>query len=238
MADEVLSSKNTEADDIENEDQVLSEESPEVEKDEDPDLVGVDITEAQDPEDFDIEAFVSGLRPARRAVIIRNHELRYLIDKVKDVIESKRFAGLPTKDDQETLAEAIAEFLETGRTFVIGARSSEWIADLEKRLKKQGIDPVGQSKKLKAAQAKANFSKKTEQKMIADLQEMYRNYVAHRIAEQIVSPSGVTAEHIRRIGEVDEVAIQALFDTMEAANSDRRVTRDFSSQPSPQRRAG
>lgn len=259
MSDEVLSSRSSDADEVE--DEVLSQESAvEDDPDTDPDLIGVDITGDLDPEDFDIEAFVSGLRPARRAVVIRNHHLRYLIDQVRDEIEARRYSGEDLAEAEATLDEAVAEFLATGRTFVIGAWSTERVAAFEKELKGQGIDPFGTQveldakrkpllDKIAAASKKQGFDQDRlaemkaqldaiEKPLIESMQQQYRDYLNHRIAAQIVSPRGVTPEHIRKMTEVDEPAVSSLWKTLEETNSDRRVTRDFSQLPSGRRRSG
>src|SRR5690606_40437462 len=57
--------------------------------------------------------------------------------------------------------------------------------------------------------------------------------VFEQVAQSIVSPEGVTADHLRRLAEIDEAQIKALVVcwTM-ACNAPTRVTAPFSHAPS------
>lgn len=258
MADEVLSSRSRDPEPVE--DELLSQATPEdpVEG-EDPDLVGVDITGDVEPGTVDIGKVAAGWRPARRAVTLRNNDLRYLTDELREQIDAKRAAGLDTKDDEARLAHHMKTFIDSGVTLVFGGRSSEWVKELESALKADGIDPVGLSKRIEKirkthntkidAATKKDMSASTIEALetkrdaeleplIEQLQEQYRTYAYHRVAAQITNAPGATGDHIRDIAEADEPAFEALWSTMEAANKDRRVARDFSRQPSGPRRNG
>lgn len=156
------------------------------------------------PEDFDFAEFVGGARPGRRAVTLSPRgdliaEMQVLADR----------AARATDDDVPALLEEYealkAAYEGSRRTIVVEARSSEWLADLHKRLKKQ---------------FKLDLSKPGDRVTL----------MLRQVAEQIVLPTrGVTPEALRSLYEANEVEFDKLWRACDSANRATGVVPDFPS---------
>src|SRR5690554_5211779 len=136
-----------------------------------------DVTELAAEEDYDFGAFVEGVRPTRRAVVLYGrNDLRAVYDEMKDMIEVGESTGRDMAEQKALLAEAAEDLLGSGRRVVVEARSSDWVRQFAKDMKKRGVDP--DAKGLSDGQRR----------------EVHRKLIHEQIAAQIVHPSkGVTA---------------------------------------------
>ncbi|HLS14130.1 MAG TPA: hypothetical protein VK095_06420, partial [Beutenbergiaceae bacterium] len=109
--------------------------------------------------------------------------------------------------------EARAEFEASRRVFVVEARSTHRRRELEKQLEKRGL--VQKPGKKASEQEKQDYA---------------RTLMAHQLADQVVSPKGVTAEGIEKLLDVNEPALDLIFAAAQRANSQAAkapVTPDF-----------
>lgn len=182
--------------------------------------VVVDSTGPVTPEDFDVEAFLAGMRPTRRSVKL--YPSAHLVGRMEEI------AGLiEAADPDASVDDLIDEFeackaaFRDGQWWTVEKRSSEWInrfrADAAKAL---GLD-------VKALDD-------PEQ----DLNEQRAEVVLRQVAAQVVVPSGVTYETLRAMietneGEVNKLIVAVEFANTQLAESAKVLTLDFS-----QRRSG
>lgn len=179
----------------------------------------VDITRDLDPEDFDFDEFIAGVRPGRRAVkVTMRADLAAELDHIVHRVE-----GLPAdmEPGEREAAEAAlleefeavkAQILASQRVFVVEARSDSRLRQIVKRLEKLGISKPGKNA--------------SEEDIFA-----YNNELAlHRLADAIVVPSNVTVDGLRKLDEVAEAEIQKLFGAFIDAsqNPTKAVTPNFS----------
>lgn len=178
-----------------------------------------DITRDPDPEDFDFDEFIAGVRPGRRAVKVTmradlSAELDHLIHRAEELPkdmepEERKIAEAVLLDEFEAVK---AQILASQRVFVVEARSSHRTNQIIKRMEKVGLPKPGK--------------KATEEEV-----ESWNNELGlHRLADAIVVPSNVTVEGLRKLDQVAEAEIQKLFGAFIDAsqNPTKAVTPNFS----------
>ena len=174
----------------------------------------VDISEAPTVADFDFGAWLEGVRPTRRAV--RLYARADLIGRMEEIAGE---AGDAEKsgdtdaldalvDEMETLRET---FDESARWFVVEARSPEWVDDFH-RVRAHDINVK-----------KGEPGERQKQQILLA-----------QLAEQIVSPSGVTAEALavmldRSAGELNKLIVAMTFANQQVSDSAGVLKLDFSS---------
>ncbi len=174
-------------------------------------LGGWDVSEVPTVEDFDLDAWLDGGRPTRRAIAVHiRGDVVARLEELADAIEAAE------DDDERAELETEAEdlqqvFAASRRTFVIEAKSSEWVQSFRDQQVRAGLK-LGE----KSGRAADRLA-----------------FSLRLLAEQIVTPSGVTEAHLRRMAEVAEPEVLRLIGVQEAANalsaaSVGVVTRDFS----------
>lgn len=179
----------------------------------------VDITRDPDPEDFDFDEFIAGVRPGRRAVKVTmradlSAELDHLIHRAEalpdDMDAGEREAAENALLDE---FEAVkAQILASQRVFVVEARSEHRMRQIVKLMEKQGLPKPGK--------------KAADEEVYAWNSEL----ALHRLADAIVVPSNVTVEGLRKLDQVAEAEIQKLFGAFIDAsqNPTKAVTPNFS----------
>lgn len=170
-----------------------------------------DATEVQSEDDYDFAAFVQGVRPTRRAVMLyQNNDVRADYDLLKEKIEMKRAAGEDVSEDQELLAEVAAELIGSGRKVIVEARSSDWVKQFRRDMKKRGIEP---SKEKASEEARAM---------------MMTQFINEFIAAHIVYPrTGISADAIAALAEANEQEVERLHQAVRSADGERGVSPDF-----------
>lgn len=175
----------------------------------------IDITVAPTVDDFDFQDWLEGVRPTRRAV--RLYARADLIGRMEEIAgeaadaeklgDSDTLAGLV--DEMETLRET---FDASARWFVVEARSPEWEDDFHRvRARDMGIK-------------KGEPGERQKQQILLE-----------QLAEQIVTPTGVTAEALavmldRAAGEVNKLIVALQFANRQVADSAGVLQLDFSSR--------
>lgn len=180
-----------------------------------------DASPALNLTNFDLDAWVLGVRPTRRSVkLYPQADLVARMEQLADQIDST-----PKDVDVDDL---LAEFerlrtqFRDGVWFTVERRSSEWekhfrtttAKRLGMTLDKDG-DPVGQDDTM--------------------------TLVLHQMVEQIIGPPGVTYAHLRSLYEANEGELTKLLNTWQnvqrnLAESAGVLKRDFSGRRSPERR--
>lgn len=181
-----------------------------------------DATEAPDEDDYDFLAFVQGVRPTRRAVVLyQRNDIRGQIDLLEEKIKVAKMAGEDTSEDEELLAEAAAEVLESGRRVVVEAKSSDWVKQFRKTMKARGVDPW-----------REKIS--DEGKAV-----MMTKYINTYIAEHIVYPkTGISPEAVAALAEGNEQEAEKLHQAVRSADGERGVSADFLRARSAVNRSG
>lgn len=162
-----------------------------------------DVTEAPSPEDFSWDDFLAGVRSQRRAVKI--HPRADLVATMEELAgEYARLDDQGAKAaDKRTVAAkfetARAEFHDTARWFVVEARSSDWV------------------KKFREAASKRHGVTLPEEGERWD--EALQPVLLEQVAAQVLTPAGVTAEGLARLGEVAEGELNKLIAAVTIANS-------------------
>ena len=207
MTDETLGSRKAKAEPIE--DETLGQAAPDPDE---PEIL--DIPADLEPEDFDFDEFVEGVRPNRHAVRVASRpDLLARMDMLVMRIEDAQRSGEDIDALVAEYEETKAEFEDSPRLFILEGRSTTRRRQIEKRLEKQGIARPG-----KKAPAEAH-------------EEYARQLTAHLLADQVVHPKGVTADGILALWEANEPAVDAIFSASQRANSvaaKAPVTPDFS----------
>ena len=178
-----------------------------------PEPESVDVTPDVTAEDFDIDAFVAGVRPSTHAVkIYARADLLAPIAELDERIQrhdAQVAAGEDSDIDVDDLIEQVEqmqdEFLASGRWFHVRGRSDAWREGVQKKLKKAGASE--------------------------------NDATLEMVAASIVTPSGVTKKHLKAIQEVNEAEVKKLVVawTM-ACHQPAKVTAPFSREPSKGRR--
>lgn len=176
------------------------------------DVPDVDSSPEVTPENFDLDGWLAGIRPTRRSVKL--HAEGHLIARLEELAE--RIDAAPEGVDVDELIaefERVRDQFNTGVWFTVEKRSSEWSKrfrkDLSKRHNLKPDDNEGDN-------------------IIATL---------HQLAEQIVTPTGITYQHLRDMLDANEGELNKLILTMTNANTQLAesagvLTRDFSERRS------
>lgn len=179
----------------------------------------VDVTPEVDVEDFDFEAFLSGVRATRRAVKV--YARADLVAQMEEVAGGYR-ENMPAAAKKKILAEVTRlrdEFEASGRWFVAEARSSEWV----EKFREDATQRAGDTGALDAEQDDLTPEQVKARQQVTLMQT----------AAQIVSPSGVTVDGLERLGqiapaELNKVIAAVTFANRQSAGSAQVLTRDFS----------
>ena len=166
------------------------------------------------PADFNLQAFIRGVRPTRRSVkLYPQADLVGQLEKLADRIEQ-----LPDGPEVDALIDQAIQLQEIfhagGVWWTVEKRSSEWVKNHRE----------------KTAAALGLASTETER---AKMQLML-----HQLAAQIVEPAGVTAEDLHALyeaneGEVSKLIVALTMVNEQVAEAAKVVSLDFS-----QRRSG
>lgn len=166
------------------------------------------------PAEFNLQAFVRGVRPTRRSVkLYQQADLVSQLEKLADQIE--QLPDGPQVDALIDQAEDLqAKFLSGGVWFTVEKRSSEWVQAYRERT------------------AAAAGLKNT------DTEQAKMQLMLHQLAAQIVEPAGVTVEDLRAMydqneGEVSKLVVAMTMVNEQVAEAAKVVSLDFS-----QRRSG
>ena len=139
----------------------------------------VDATVPPTPENFDLESWIHGVRPTRRAVkLMQNGDLIAQMEQVVQQIDDAE-----PESDVDDLIDRYLELREQfgrGVWFTLEMRSGEWIRKFRND-----------------TSAKLNLKLKIgrDGSMDGD-QEKVDLVLAHQLAAQIVEPAGITADHV------------------------------------------
>lgn len=162
-------------------------------------------------EDFDLDAWLNGARSVRRSITL--YARGDLIGRLEELVTLIEHSEGDERTALEDEAEQVqAAFLASGQSFTIEGRSSEWVnAYRDECVRKLGLK-LG---------AKTGSTKDQNE------------YYLRLLAEQIVVPSGMTYEKIKRLAEIAEPDVMKLINVQMAANTHAAesadvVTRDFS----------
>lgn len=202
-------------------DQLLSDPAPATVSDADDFIDDVPAPEV-DPADYDFGAMVAGVRPNRVRVRIRPRSDLY--PRLQELAED--IDAYPADEDVPAdLADEWADLkARYDKTFVVvmEGRSTDWVKNLMRELKKRGINPG--------------------RKGLSDDQatEHLKQQVAAQIAAQIVHPTqGVTAAAVEALYEANEAEADKLFRALNRVNkSVSGVAPDFSRRLSPDSLSG
>lgn len=176
------------------------------------------------PENFDLDAFVHGMRSTvRTANIYGRADLIGEIDSLEAKLAVARAAAasdeasLDDVGEVERLEQHILrvqqEFVDSGVTFAIEGRSEAWLTNIENQWKNH---------------ADTNGLSKEEKQVFINL---------HQLAGAIVKPTGVTYDHLVRIREASEPQLRKLLVTFAMANNQApQVTVPFSQRSSDKTR--
>lgn len=157
-------------------------------------------------EDFDAGAFLAGVRSTRRSVqVVERGDLVGDMERL-----AHQYADADEADDDAACERIAAEFDKVAaqfhaskRWFTAEKRSGEWVdgfrEDVATRL---GLD-VGDPR------ANTKDAKEIEARTLVTL---------HQVAAQIVSPKGVTVEHLQALYEANEGELNKLIAAVAAAN--------------------
>lgn len=177
----------------------------------------IDSSPAVTPEDFSIEDFIAGIRPTRRAIqIFARADLIARLDEIATRIDAaEKTSNVDALIDE--FQSVKAEF-QAGTWFELEKRSSEWVKEF--RLAKESA--LGYSRAVRGDDDQATLT-----------DEEVGEISLHQLAEQIVTPSGVTVDHLRTMLDVNEGEVAKLLAVMvnvnnELAQQAKVLTRDFS----------
>lgn len=185
----------------------------------------VDTTPPLDAETFSIDEFLQGVRPNQRSVkLYMRADLIGALDELGEQIEK-----LPDDTDDATLEALVKRFNETrdafyasGRWFTVRSRSQEWLNAITKTIAQEfGV----------AIKEDGTLSKTPRQA------ELYQALTCEALAQQIVSPAGVTRQHMIALSDSTPSEFRKLLVAQEMANSSlaqnaKVLTADFSPAPS------
>ena len=192
----------------------------EVEQDPTPETV--DVSPELDPEDFDMDAFLEGVRPFRRAV-----RLFMRADLVAEMDElGGQINNAPAGTDTSTLVEQFyakkAAFYDSGRWFVLEARSPEWVEVQRKEMAKEYGLSIKKTGEL-------GDGPRREEALEGMTHELLRR--------QIVTPTKVSRENLAKLaarspGEYRKLLVTQGFVNSNLAERSGVLTVDFSRGPS------
>ncbi len=175
-------------------------------------------------EDFDFDAFLAGVRSTRRSTkVYARADLVATMEELAQAYEDSTVAAERTRIINE-FDKARDDFHASGRWFTVEKRSGEWVekfrADTAKRL---GL----------------NLGDGEDDKGDPDAQ---MTALLHQLAEQVVVPSGVTYEGLRRLydvneGELNKLIVAGAMANQQQAESAKVVSPGFSLRPSAKKPA-
>lgn len=190
---------------------LLSDETPQAD-------TSVEVPVATNPEDFDLTAWMEGVRPTRRGVRLYSRaDVIARLEQVADEIDEA-----PDGSDVNDLideAEKLQETFVNGVVWVVvEKRSTEWLDNF----REEGAKRLG-----------VTLNDKGE---VGDRAKAQR-LMFEQIAAQVVEPEGFTAEHLERLYDANEGEVTKLMTTTRHVNSQLAesasvVTRDFSQRRS------
>lgn len=175
----------------------------------------VDTTPDVPVEDFDFPEFLHGARPTRRSAKL--YMRADLVGQLEQLIHDLEAAGDDPAEDPK-VRELYDTFHASGRWFTVEKKSGEW----ETKFRQDTINrlSIKVDKDGNVLNATDGLSLSFEQ-----------------TAAQMVVPSNVTADGLRKLYEVNQGEVNKLFLAVRLANNEmaetvRVVGPDFSSQPS------
>lgn len=187
----------------------------------DDDLELVEAPESK-PEDFDIATAAAGVRATRIRVHIQPGA--HLLERVQELAEE--IDSYPNDDDVPV--DLADEWVETWEAFnrkdvyVLEGRSSDWIKQHKRDVKKRGIDP--------------------DRKGLSDQERVAhtKRLVMSQIAAQIVKPEGVNEADVAAIFAGNEAEGDKLWRAMNQVNTQpvKQLVPDFSPRVSRLSRNG
>lgn len=177
----------------------------------------VSLGDVDSAEDFDIESWIQGGRPTRRAVTLNlRGDLVGRLEEIVALLEDE-----PDDDTANALIEEAeqvqADLRAARRIFVIEGRSQEWVENFRTETAKTRGLKIG------------DRSGRAEDRITILLLQ---------IVDQIATPSGVTLDHLRRIMRTSEPELNKLLVAMQMANSQAAEAASVVGVDFSQRRSG
>ncbi len=176
----------------------------------------VDVTTPVTPQDFDVNGFLEGRRPARRAVEVwPNGHLMGRLEEIAGTIPA-----LPDGADVDALIDefnAVKALVSVREWWHVEARSSEWIGKFRRDTAALIGAPADEDDWTPEQDAEVNL---------------------RQTAAQVVIPSGTTVDTLRRMNdyseaEVNKVKVAVVLANNQPISSAKVLSLDFS-----QRRSG
>lgn len=175
----------------------------------------VDTTVEPTPENFDLDAWIDGVRPTRKSVKL--YPSAHLVARMEELA-----VEIDNADDDDNVDHLIDEFeqareqFKDGVWFTVEQRASEWQRQFRKDLAKRH-----------------NLKDDTDHD--AETISLYQ------LAAQLVQPEGVTFNQLRKLQQSNEGELAKLINAMIIANRDVAeqsgvLRRDFSERRSGQGR--
>lgn len=177
------------------------------------------------PEDFDLDAWMSGVRSTVRSVTI--YQRGDLLAEIEDTERRLQLAESPDAADfgledsggdkdglNERLDDLYRALLDSGVTFKVEARSNDWLNDIY-----NSVTQASEGRSLT----------KEERLAIANKRQL---------AGAIIQPQGVTYEHLDRLEEVSGAQYRKLLAAFFQANSQAPVVTAPTSPASSGRSVG
>lgn len=169
------------------------------------------------PADFNLQAFIRGVRPTRRSVrLYQQADVISQLEKLAEQIEQ-----LPDGPEVDALIDQAQElqriFHAGGVWFTVEKRSGEWV----KAFRDRTSAAIGKT---------------------ADSEDGAMHIQLHQLAAQIVEPAGVTAEDLYQLyeaneGEVAKLLVALTMVNEQIAESAKVISLDFSQRRSGRTRA-
>lgn len=166
-----------------------------------------------EPENFDLDAWLDGVRPTRRAVLLYGRS--DVIARMEEIAGTIEDADDAEADELVDEFERLkAAFLGSGRWFVVEGRSPEWVDDYRRAAKKE----LGSKKD--------------------DLTERQKvRVLLGQLAQQIVTPQGVTVAALERLhetapGELNKLIVAMTYANEQLSGTAKVLSMDFSSRRS------
>lgn len=190
--------------------------------------VSIELTDTSEPlsvEDFDLDAFIDGMRPTRRS--IKLHERGDLIGTM-DLLASE-IESAPESVNVDHLIDAFTRardtFLSATALWTVEKRSTEWLtAQREQSAKAAGI----------------KLDKDGQTTSHADGMRLLLDQVAGQVVEINGRPATVTANRLRKMYDANEGELNKLVVAVENVNTAvaqqaNVLTKDFSQRSSTAR---
>lgn len=185
-------------------------------------LETVDVSPPLDPEDFDFDAFLEGARPFRRATrLFMRADLIAELDELGAQIQNAP-KGTDTTELVARFYEVKAAFYDSGRWFVLEARSPEWFELARKELAKEFGLSIKKSGELGDGPRR---------------EEALEQMTHEMLLRQIVTPTGVSRSGLTKLaerspGEYRKLLVTQGFVNANLAERSGVLTVDFSRGPS------